>query len=63
MRLTTFFSSAGRKYAMLKLKVLLSTVLRNYRIVSNLKESDFKLQGDIILKRTDGFRIQLEPRV
>lgn len=53
----------GRKYAMLKLKVLLSTILRNYRVVSNLKESDFKLQGDIILKRTDGFRIQLEPRV
>lgn len=56
-------SCVGRKYAMLKLKVLLSTVLRNYRIVSNLKESDFKLQADIILKRTDGFRIQLEPRV
>ncbi|KXJ83027.1 cytochrome P450 4g15 [Aedes albopictus] len=56
-------SCVGRKYAMLKLKVLLSTILRNYRVVSNLKESDFKLQGDIILKRTDGFRIQLEPRV
>uniref|UniRef100_A0A1Q3FRN6 Putative cytochrome p450 n=2 Tax=Culex tarsalis TaxID=7177 RepID=A0A1Q3FRN6_CULTA len=56
-------SCVGRKYAMLKLKVLLSTILRNYRIVSNLKESDFKLQADIILKRTDGFRIQLEPRV
>ncbi|XP_065079898.1 cytochrome P450 4g15-like [Ochlerotatus camptorhynchus] len=55
-------SCVGRKYAMLKLKVLLSTILRNYRIVSNLKESDFKLQGDIILKRTDGFRLQLEPR-
>lgn len=56
-------SCVGRKYAMLKLKVLLSTILRNYRIVSNLKESDFKLQADIILKRTDGFRIQLEPRL
>lgn len=56
-------SCVGRKYAMLKLKVLLSTILRNYRVVSNLKESDFKLQADIILKRTDGFRIQLEPRV
>ncbi|XP_055522457.1 cytochrome P450 4g15-like [Wyeomyia smithii] len=56
-------SCVGRKYAMLKLKVLLSTILRNYRIVSDLKESDFKLQGDIILKRTDGFRIQLEPRL
>ncbi|XP_058814197.1 cytochrome P450 4g15-like [Topomyia yanbarensis] len=56
-------SCVGRKYAMLKLKVLLSTVLRNYRVVSDLKETDFKLQADIILKRTDGFRIQLEPRL
>lgn len=56
-------SCVGRKYAMLKLKVLLSTILRHYRIVSDLKESDFKLQGDIILKRTDGFRIKLEPRL
>ncbi|XP_053699360.1 cytochrome P450 4g15-like [Sabethes cyaneus] len=56
-------SCVGRKYAMLKLKVLLSTILRHYRVVSDLKESDFKLQGDIILKRTDGFRIKLEPRL
>ncbi|KAJ8667691.1 hypothetical protein QAD02_009354 [Eretmocerus hayati] len=56
-------SCVGRKYAMLKLKVLISTILRNYKITSNLKESDFKLQVDIILKRSDGFRIKLEPRV
>ncbi|XP_058063436.1 cytochrome P450 4g15-like isoform X2 [Anopheles bellator] len=55
-------SCVGRKYAMLKLKVLLSTILRNYRVLSNVTEKDFKLQGDIILKRTDGFRVQLEQR-
>lgn len=47
---------------MLKLKILLSTILRNYKIKSNLKESDYKLQGDIILKRSDGFKIMLEKR-
>ena len=47
---------------MLKLKVLLSTILRNYRVKSSLTEDDFKLQADIILKRTDGFRIEVEPR-
>lgn len=47
---------------MLKLKVLLSTILRKYHIKSDLTEKDFKLQADIILKRTDGFRIQIEPR-
>ncbi|XP_066257306.1 cytochrome P450 4g15 [Euwallacea similis] len=55
-------SCVGRKYAMLKLKILLSTILRNYRIKSNLTEKDYKLQGDIILKRADGFKIMLEKR-
>lgn len=55
-------SCVGRKYAMLKLKILLSTICRNYIIQSRCKESDFKLQGDIILKRTDGFPIQIVPR-
>lgn len=55
-------SCVGRKYAMLKLKILLSTVCRNYIIQSRCKETDFKLQGDIILKRTDGFRIEIVPR-
>lgn len=55
-------SCVGRKYAMLKLKILLSTILRNYKIYSDVPEKDFKLQGDIILKRADGFRIRLEPR-
>lgn len=55
-------SLAGRKYAMLKLKVLLSTILRNYRIHSDLKEEDFKLQADIILKREEGFQVRIERR-
>ena len=56
------FSFAGRKYAMLKLKILLSTILRNFRIHSDLKETDFKLQADIILKREEGFQVRMEPR-
>ena len=55
-------SCVGRKYAMLKLKVLLSTIVRNFHVKSTVAEKDFKLQADIILKRTDGFRIKLEPR-
>lgn len=54
--------SKGRKYAMLKLKILLSTILRNYKVHSDLKEEDFKLQADIILKREEGFMVQLEQR-
>lgn len=55
-------SCVGRKYAMLKLKILLSTILRNYRVQSCVKESDFRLQADIILKRAEGFKVKLEPR-
>ncbi|XP_018331831.1 cytochrome P450 4g15 [Agrilus planipennis] len=55
-------SCVGRKYAMLKLKILLSTILRNFKIKSDIGEKDFQLQGDIILKRAEGFKIRLEPR-
>ncbi|CAK1551938.1 unnamed protein product [Leptosia nina] len=55
-------SCVGRKYALLKLKVLLSTVLRNYKMVSDVTEDQYVLQADIILKRNDGFRVQIEPR-
>ncbi|XP_014485680.1 PREDICTED: cytochrome P450 4g15 [Dinoponera quadriceps] len=55
-------SCVGRKYAMLKLKIILSTIMRNYYIKSDIKECDFRLQADIILKRAEGFRIKLEPR-
>ncbi|XP_014486916.1 PREDICTED: uncharacterized protein LOC106750830 [Dinoponera quadriceps] len=55
-------SCVGRKYAMLKLKVLLSTILRNYRVISKVPYQDFVLRGDIILKRSDGFNIKIESR-
>ncbi|KAG5674660.1 hypothetical protein PVAND_004613 [Polypedilum vanderplanki] len=55
-------SCVGRKYAMLKLKVILSTILRQFRVYSDLDEKDFRLQADIILKREEGFQIRLEPR-
>lgn len=47
---------------MLKLKIILSTILRNFRVHSDIKESDFKLQADIILKRAEGFKVRLTPR-
>ncbi|XP_046688659.1 cytochrome P450 4g15-like [Homalodisca vitripennis] len=55
-------SCVGRKYAMLKLKVILSTILRNFKVVGGKKQPNWQLQADIILKRTDGFNIKLVPR-
>jgi hypothetical protein len=54
---------SGRKYAMLKLKILLAQIVRNFKIKSVVPEKDFQLQADIILKRADGFRVILEERV
>ncbi|CAH1400030.1 unnamed protein product [Nezara viridula] len=55
-------SCVGRKYAILKLKVVLSTILRNYQITTSCPMESWKLQADITLKRTDGFKIKLIPR-
>ncbi|XP_077297022.1 cytochrome P450 4g15 [Arctopsyche grandis] len=55
-------SCVGRKYAMLKLKIILSTIMRNFRVYSDLSENEFRLQADIILKREEGFRVRLEQR-
>ncbi|XP_014248669.1 cytochrome P450 4g15-like [Cimex lectularius] len=55
-------SCVGRKYAMLKLKTILATVLRNFHVKPGCLEDRWDLQADIILKRSDGFNIQLEPR-
>ncbi|XP_061401492.1 cytochrome P450 4g1-like [Musca vetustissima] len=55
-------SCVGRKYAMIKLKILLSTILRHFEVKCNQQEKDFRLQADIILKMENGFNITLEPR-
>lgn len=47
---------------MLKLKILLSTILRNFHVRADVKESDFHLTGDIILKRSEGFPVRLFAR-
>jgi cytochrome P450 family 4 len=57
-------SCVGRKYAMLKLKVLLSTIMRHYVVHCDSNPEDMYngLQADIILKINKGFNIRLEPR-
>ncbi|BET03464.1 cytochrome P450 [Nesidiocoris tenuis] len=55
-------SCVGRKYAMLKLKILLANILRQYQVKPGKPIKDWRLQADIILKRTDGFDIALERR-
>lgn len=52
----------GRKYVMLEMKVILSTILRHFKVNHAIAEKDWKLQADIVLKRADGYKISLESR-
>ncbi|XP_014487700.1 PREDICTED: cytochrome P450 4g15-like [Dinoponera quadriceps] len=55
-------SCVGRKYAMLEMKILLSTILRKYRITSDVAYQEFPLLAEIALKRSDEFNIKIELR-
>uniref|UniRef100_A0A0A9W4X1 Cytochrome P450 4g15 n=3 Tax=Lygus hesperus TaxID=30085 RepID=A0A0A9W4X1_LYGHE len=55
-------SCVGRKYAMLKLKILLANIMRQFKVKPGKPMEEWRLQADIILKRTDGFDVALERR-
>lgn len=56
-------SCVGRKYAMLKLKILLANIFRSFKVKPSQRNIDnWKLQADIILKMTEGFDVALEAR-
>ncbi|XP_050545276.1 cytochrome P450 4C1-like isoform X3 [Daktulosphaira vitifoliae] len=52
----------GEKYAMLFIKVLLSTFLRNYSVHTKCKMSDIKLKFDFIMKSVHGYQVTIRPR-
>jgi cytochrome P450 family 4 len=53
---------AGLRYAMLLMKMIVSTVLRHYKVTTPLKMADVDLKMDILLKSVQGFPVVLEPR-
>ncbi|XP_063865089.1 cytochrome P450 4C1-like [Scylla paramamosain] len=52
----------GQKFALLEEKVVVSSVLRNFRVVSDIPETDLKLTGELILRPRGGNPIKLLPR-
>jgi len=52
----------GSKYAMLSMKVLVSTFLRNYSVHTNIKLSDVKLKVDILMRSANGYPITIQQR-
>ncbi|XP_050525046.1 cytochrome P450 4C1-like isoform X2 [Daktulosphaira vitifoliae] len=53
----------GMKYAMLSMKVTLSTFLRNYSVHTNCKMSDIKLKFEVLMKSVYGYPVTIRPRV
>lgn len=54
--------STGQKFAILEEKIVISTVLRQFRIETVDKLEDINLMNEIILRPEAGVRVKLYPR-
>lgn len=52
----------GQRFAMMEEKVLLSSVIRNFKIESLDKEEDIKMMAEIVLRPKDYLGTILRPR-
>lgn len=52
----------GSKYAMLSMKVLVSTFLRNYSVHTDFKLSDIKLKLDLLMRSARGYPVTIRTR-
>ncbi|XP_050423133.1 cytochrome P450 4C1-like [Adelges cooleyi] len=52
----------GSKYAMLSMKVLISTFLRHYSVHTDCKMSDIKLKLDLLMRSVHGYPVTIRPR-
>ncbi|XP_022166734.1 cytochrome P450 4C1-like isoform X2 [Myzus persicae] len=52
----------GSKYAMLSMKVLVSTFLRNYSVHTDCKFNDIKLKLDLLLRSSNGYHVTIRTR-
>lgn len=52
----------GQRFALLEEKVVLSSVLRNFRVVSDTPEADLQLMFEVVLRSRGGNHVRLLPR-
>lgn len=52
----------GMKYSYIGMKTILATVLRNYRLTTNLKMSDVRMRYEITMKNVRGNMVRVERR-
>ena len=53
----------GQKFAMLEEKMVLSYMLRHYRVCSLDRREDMLLTADLVLRPENGIRVTITPRV
>ena len=54
-----FFLVAGQKFAMMELKVILATLLRNFTIESTQKTADLRPNPGLVLQPSGGIMVKL----
>ncbi|XP_064097741.1 cytochrome P450 4C1-like isoform X2 [Macrobrachium nipponense] len=52
----------GQKFALLEEKLLLCSILRKFKVESDIRREDLKLLGELILRPEDGNFVKLTPR-
>ncbi|VVC45436.1 Hypothetical protein CINCED_3A017723 [Cinara cedri] len=55
-------SCIGMKYALLNITVLLTQILRNFSVHTDLKFSDIKLKFNLTIKSVNGYPVTIRPR-
>lgn len=53
---------AGQKFAQLEMKVVLSSILRNFRVESDIPWEEMRVHGELILRPKEGNPLKLHPR-
>jgi len=56
------YLSIGSKYAMLSMKVLVSTFLRNFSVHTDYTFDDIKLKLDLLLRSANGYPVTIRTR-
>lgn len=62
VRLHNTYLITGSKYAMLSMKVLVSTFLRNFSVYTELKLSDIKLRIELLMRSARGYPVKIRSR-
>jgi len=58
----TYKYNSGSKYAMLSMKVAMSTFLRNYSVHTHYTLDDIKLKLDLLLRSANGYPVTIQKR-